>query len=84
MRDHSNHVTSGKLADTPLFHTTMHGHSRYIKFKDDDNVEGYVKYCNTRRKRSLLAQFRKGILPIAIDTGRFKGMLRDIVYFVQP
>ncbi len=27
----------------------------YIKFKDDYNVEDYIKYCNSRRKRSLLA-----------------------------
>ncbi len=31
----------------------------YIKFKDDYNVEGYVKYCNSRRKRSMLAEFLK-------------------------
>ncbi len=46
----------------------------YIKFKDDYNVEDYVKYCNSRRKHSLLAQFRMGILPLAIETGRFKGI----------
>ena len=46
----------------------------YIKFKNEYNVEGYVKYCNSRRKRSLLAQFRMDILPLAIETGRFKGI----------
>ncbi len=30
---------------------------RSIKFKDGYNVEDYVKYCNSRRKSSLLAQF---------------------------
>ena len=33
-----------------------------------------MKYCSSRRKRSLLAQFRMGILPIALETGRFKGL----------
>ncbi len=46
----------------------------YIKFKNDYNVEDYVKYCNSRRKRSLLAQFRMGILLLAIESGRFKGI----------
>ncbi len=47
---------------------------QYVTFKDDYNVEGYVKYCNCRRKCSQLAQFRMGILPIAIETGRFNGI----------
>ncbi len=46
----------------------------YIKFKDDYNVEDNVNYCNSRRKLSLLAQFRMGILPLAIATGRFKAV----------
>ncbi len=29
----------------------------YIKFKGDYNVEDYVKYYNSRSKRSLLAQY---------------------------
>ncbi len=37
------------------------------------NVEGYVKYCNPK-KHLLLAQFRMGILPLAIETGKFKGI----------
>ncbi len=45
----------------------------YIKFKDDYNVDVYAKYCNSIRKRSLLAQFRMDILPLANETGRFKG-----------
>ncbi len=46
----------------------------YIKFKDDYNVEDYVKFCNSRRKHSLLAPFRMGISLLAIETGRFKGI----------
>ena len=30
-----------------------------------------IKFCSSRRKRSVLAQFRMGILPIALETGRF-------------
>ena len=44
----------------------------YITYKNTFQVEEYTKYCKSRRKRSLLAQFRMGILPIAIETGRFK------------
>jgi len=46
----------------------------YVKFKDTFVTEDYVKYCLSRRKRSLLAQFRMGVLPLAIETGRFKGI----------
>ncbi len=46
----------------------------YIKSKDDYNVEDYVKYCNSRRKYSMLVQFRMVILPLAIETSRFKGI----------
>ena len=46
----------------------------YITFKNTINTEDYVKQCISRRKRSLLAQFRLGILPLAIETGRFKGV----------
>ncbi len=43
-----------------------------IKFKDTFITEEYTKHCNSRCKRSLLAQFRIGILPIGTETGRFK------------
>ncbi len=46
----------------------------YVKFKDNLQVEEYVKFCNSRRKRSLIAQFRSGTLPLAIETGRFRGL----------
>ena len=44
----------------------------YMKFKDNVYTEDYVKYCKNRRRRSLLAQFRLGILPLHIETGRFR------------
>ncbi len=45
----------------------------FMKFKDIFNAEDYVK-CNSRRKCSFLAQFSMGILPLAIETGRCKGI----------
>ena len=44
----------------------------YMTYKNCLESEEYVKHCLSRRKRSLLAQFRMGVLPIAIETGRFK------------
>jgi hypothetical protein len=44
----------------------------YNKFKEDIKTENYVKYCIQRRRRSLFAQFRIGILPLHLETGRFR------------
>ena len=49
----------------------------YVKFKNTFTTEQYTKHCNSTHKRSLLAQFRMGILPIAIETGRFKGLTEN-------
>ncbi len=49
----------------------------YIKCNDTFITEEYTKRCNSRCKRSLLAQFRMGILPIAIQTGRFKALTEN-------
>ncbi len=46
----------------------------YIKYKDTLQVENYVQYCHSRYKRSLIAQFRTGTLPLAVETGRFRGV----------
>ena len=43
-------------------------------FKEDFCTEPYVKYCMSRKKRSILAQFRLGILPLNIETGRFRNI----------
>ena len=46
-------------------------------------TEDYIKLCSSRRKRSLLAQFRMEILPIALETGRFRNLaIADSVYCV--
>lgn len=44
----------------------------YVKFKNTYVTEGYVNSCLPRFQRSLLSQFRAGILPLEIETGRFK------------
>ena len=43
----------------------------YITIKEEYGCENYVKMDLTRQQRSLLAQLRCGILPIALETGRF-------------
>ena len=43
----------------------------YVTFKDNIDVEPYVKHCNVRQNRSLMAQIRCGVLPIRLETGRF-------------
>ena len=35
------------------------------------HTEEYLKLCLTKYQRSLLSQFRAGILPLRIETGRF-------------
>ena len=42
----------------------------YVTFKDSYNVEKYVLLNLSRTERSLLAQFRCGILPLRVETGR--------------
>ena len=43
----------------------------YRLFKNDLYLEDYVQHRFHRKKRSLLAQFRLGILPLHIETGRY-------------
>ena len=44
----------------------------YCTFKEYLSVENYVKYNLTPSERSAMAQFRFGILPLNIETGRFR------------
>ncbi len=44
----------------------------YGLFTENNCTENYVKYCMSRQQRSLIAQLRLGILPIHIETGRFR------------
>ena len=43
----------------------------YIWFKDIFEPETYIIKCMSRRRRSLMSQFRTGILPLEIETGRY-------------
>ena len=43
----------------------------YRLFKSEFGTEDFVKYYMTKRKRSMLSQFRSGILPLQIEVGRF-------------
>ncbi len=45
-----------------------------MKFKDNIYTEKYVQYCSFTKRRSLLTQFRLGILQLHIETGRFRNM----------
>ena len=44
----------------------------YCTFKEYLSVENYVKYNLTPAERSAIPQFRFGILPLNIETGRFR------------
>ena len=51
---------------------------RYVKYKSSFEAESYVKAVGlSKRDRSLLCQFRVGILPLRIETGRFR-ILKDL------
>ena len=43
----------------------------YVSFKESLLSEDYIRYCKSRSQNSLIAQFRLGILPLKIETGRF-------------
>ena len=40
-------------------------------FKDIFEPKTYITKCMLRRRRSLMLQFRTGILPLEIETGRY-------------
>lgn len=46
----------------------------YIQIKSCFESENYVKYLNNRSERSIMAQFRSGILPLEIETGRYRNI----------
>ena len=49
----------------------------YVTFKKHYGLENYLTYNLSRGKRSLLAQFRLGILPLKVETGRFSNIDRE-------
>ena len=46
----------------------------YAMFKYSFEPEPYVTKYLSRNKRSLFAQIRTGVLPLRVETGRFKGL----------
>ena len=55
-----------KVLHTPKLRT-------YVQFKTAYQTEEYIKLNLNRSERSILAQFRCGVLPLRIETGRFVG-----------
>ena len=51
---------------------------RYITFKTTPNISSHVKQYISKPRRSLLFQLSTGILPIALEAGRYK-RIRDPV-----
>ncbi len=49
----------------------------YTTFKSELHVEDYLCYITNRRSRSILSQFRIGILPLHVETGRFSNIPLD-------
>ena len=43
------------------------------QIKKEYKTEKYISMNLTKRQRSILAQLRFGILPLRIETGRFRG-----------
>ena len=46
----------------------------YVNFKNVFQTEDYGKHCKSRYRRSIFAQFRCGILPIKLKTGRYTNL----------
>ena len=46
----------------------------YRTFKKSQQLENYVKFNLTGAQRSFMAQLRFGILPIQVETGRFRNV----------
>ncbi len=56
----------------------------YVTFKKHSEVEPYILSFMSRKRRSYLAQFRSGILPLQIEVGRWanKKYRRKIIFSV--
>ena len=56
-----------ELASKPKLRT-------YVTYKTEFGLESYISSNMSRQRRSLMAQFRLGILPITVETGRFRNI----------
>ncbi len=62
---------------------TMPKPRTYCTFKENYETEPFVYRVHNRAHRSLSSQFRCGILPLKIETGRYTYSIRiQIVYFM--
>ena len=46
----------------------------YVLYKNTYETECYLNFLVNRGYRSVLAQFRTGVLPLAVETGRFNNI----------
>ena len=49
----------------------------YCLFKETMGIVNYIKYNLSSSERSVMAQFRFGILPLNIETGQFRNQVLD-------
>ena len=49
----------------------------FIQLKNDFELETYVEVVRDRKQRSLIAKARMDTLPIAVETGRYRGTPRQ-------
>ena len=49
----------------------------YCLFKETMDIENYIKYNLSSSERSAMVPFRFGILPLNIETGRFRNQALD-------
>ena len=49
----------------------------YVLFKNSYKTEPYVSVPRNRRHRSMMAQFRCGILPLRVETGTFMSIPQE-------
>ena len=46
----------------------------HVLFKTEYHVESYITQITSKKYRAVLAQFRSGILPLEVETGRFSNI----------
>ena len=46
----------------------------YVLFKSEYHIESHIKQIISKKYRAVLAQFRSGILPLKVETGRFSNI----------
>ena len=55
----------------------------YVTYKTEFGLQSYISSNMNRHRRSLMAQFRLSILPITVETGRFRNIpLQDRKYTI--